>query len=206
SVKRGAAPARWWYDVHRAVGLWLLPLFVLMTVTGTALVFGKEARVLVGTLLPVTELPRLPRDKNHHGAKPTAPVDDLVAAASRRFPQAQWSRLTLSSADTGSFEVRLLQRAEPRVDTGNTRVRLDARGQITAVHDPLTAAAGNRVLDWFFPLHSGEALGLLARVAWTLFGLVPALLFGSGAWLWWRRPRSVRRDSRQVAAAAAAAD
>ncbi|HKX41132.1 MAG TPA: PepSY-associated TM helix domain-containing protein, partial [Burkholderiaceae bacterium] len=206
SVKRGAAPARWWYDVHRAVGMWLLPLFLLMTATGTALVFSQEARALIGTILPVTELPRMPRDKNNASAKAMLPVDELVAAANRRFPQAQWSRLTLSGADTGSFEVRLLQPAEPRVDTGNTRVRLDARGQVLAVHDPLSAPAGNRVLDWIFPLHSGEALGLIARLAWTLFGLVPALLFGSGTWLWWRRQRAMQRDSRVLAAAGAVAD
>lgn len=199
-VKRGAAAARWWYDVHRAVGMWLLPLFLLMASTGTALVFSKQARALVGAVLPVAELPRLARDKNT--ATAALPADDLVAAAGRRFPQARWSRLTLSAADAGTFEVRLLQPAEPRVDTGNTRVRLDARGQITAVHDPLSAPAGNRVLDWVFPLHSGEALGLAVRLAWTLFGLVPALLFGSGAWLWWRHQRAVRRGASVVAATA----
>ena len=125
-----------------------------------------------------------------------------MTAASRRFPQARWSRLTLSAADAGTFEVRLLQPAEPRVDTGNTRVCLDARGQITAVHDPLSAPAGNRVLDWIFPLHSGEALGLAVRLAWTLFGLVPALLFGSGAWLWWRRQRTRSRDTSEAVARA----
>ena len=199
-VKRGAAPARWWYDVHRAVGMWLLPLFLLMASTGSALVFSKEARALVGAVLTVAELPRLARDKS--AATAAIPVDELVAAAGRRFPQARWSRLTLSAAGAGTFEVRLLQPAEPRIDTGNTRVRLDARGQIVAVHDPLSAPAGNRVLDWIFPLHSGEALGLAARLAWTLFGLMPALLFGSGAWLWWRRQRSMSRGASAAAATA----
>ena len=202
-VKRGAAPARWWYDVHRAVGMWLLPLFLLMASTGTALVFATQARALVGTILPVAELPRLPRDKN---TAAVLPVDELVAAASRRFPQAHWSRLTLSAAAAGTFEVRLLQPAEPRVDTGNTRVRIDTRGQITAVHDPLSAPAGNRLLDWIFPLHSGEALGRAARLAWTLFGLVPTLLFGSGAWLWWRRQRPLKRGTRMLATTGAVAE
>jgi uncharacterized iron-regulated membrane protein len=85
--------------------------------------------------------------------------------------------------------VRLLQPGEPRADTGNTRVRLDAAGRIVAVHDPLRAPAGNVLLDWVFPLHSGEAFGLVARVLWSAFGTVPALLLGSGLYLWWRRTR-----------------
>jgi len=111
----------------------------------------------------VAELPRLVRDKR--GAAAARPFDDLVVVAGRRFPQARWSRVTLSAAGAGTFEVRLLQPTEPRVDTGKTRVRIDARGQVTAVHDPLSAPTGNRVLDWIVPLHSGEALGLAARLA-----------------------------------------
>jgi uncharacterized iron-regulated membrane protein len=57
------------------------------------------------------------------------------------------------------------------------------------VQDPLRAPIGNVLLDWVFPLHSGEALGFAARLLWTLFGVVPALLLGSGLCLWWRRMR-----------------
>jgi uncharacterized iron-regulated membrane protein len=81
-----------------------------------------------------------------------------------------------------------------RSDTGDTRVRLTAQGQVIAIRDPLHAPAGETVLAWLFPLHSAEVLGWAGRVAWSLFGLVPALLLGSSVWLWWRRQR-VRRAS-----------
>jgi uncharacterized iron-regulated membrane protein len=119
--------------------------------------------------------------------------DALVRQALREFPDAQWSRLTLPAGDGAIAEVRLLQRAEPRADTGNTRVRLSVDGHVIARHDPLQAPAGSVLLDWVFPLHSGEALGIAARVLWSAFGLVPALLMGSGAWLWWRRTRVKRQ-------------
>lgn len=38
-------------------------------------------------------------------------------------------------------------------------------------------------------LHFGRFGGLGVRTAWTLLGLVPAMLFASGFWLWWRRRR-----------------
>lgn len=185
-IKRGASRVRLWFDVHRAVGMWLAPLLLLMSLTGSALVFNEVARSAVAAVLPVEKLARMSREPA--GAAAASPdLDELVKLAERQFPQAQWSRLTLPSGRGGVTEVRLLQPGEPRIDTGNSRVRFDATGTVQARVDPLQAPAGNVVLDWIFPLHSGEALGLAARCLWSVFGLVPALLLGSGFWLWWRR-------------------
>jgi len=194
-VKATASRARLWFDIHRAVGMWLAPLCLLLTMTGAAMVFDDQARALVGMVLPLQTLPKMPKapstTKLRDAPAALAP-DDWVQRAQHEFPAAQWSRLTLPSGNGTVVEVRLLQRAEPRTDTGSTRVRLGSDGQVVARHDPLQAPAGNRLLDWVFPLHSGEALGLAARVLWSLFGMVPALLLGSGVWLWWRRHTSTR--------------
>jgi uncharacterized iron-regulated membrane protein len=191
SIRGDASRQRLWYDVHRALGLWLLPLTLLMSLTGAALVFEKTARAVVASVLPVDALPRPPRaPRGDPTMAPALPAPDLlVARAGERFPRARWSRLTLPTGNGTTAEVRLLQPGEPRADTGSTRVRFDAAGQIAAVHDPLRTAAGGVLLDWVFPLHSGEALGLAARLLWTAFGLLPGLLLASGLWLWWRRTR-----------------
>lgn len=199
TVKRGSAGPRFWYDLHRAAGLWLLPLALLLPLTGAALVFGDASKALVATVLPLQPWPRLARGE---AAPARLAPDDYVARGAALFPQAHWSRLTLPDAG-GSAELRLLQPGEPRADTGMTRVRLDAEGRVVAVHDPLRAPAGNRVIDWMFPLHSAEALGLVARLLWTAFGLLPALLLASGLWLWWRR-RAARAIRAAPASAAAA--
>lgn len=203
TIKAGASAQRWWFDLHRAAGLWLAPLCLLLTLTGAALVFDASARAVVATVLPVERLPRMPQaapDKSGPAADARPAPDDLVAGAMARFPQATWSRLTLPAGKDSIAEVRLLQPGEPRADTGSTRVRLDAAGRIVAVQDPLRAPAGSVLLDWVFPLHSGEALGLMARVLWSAFGLVPALLLGSGLWLWWRRTRKGQAAATQAAA------
>lgn len=199
-----AAPARRWYDVHRAVGFWLAPVLILLSLTGAALVFGDTTRAWVGSVLPTETLARLPRAeasaatpgpraRSGPGERPEAgpalAPDAWVALAQQQFPQARWSRLSLPSGQ-GPVEVRLLQPGEPRADTGNTRVRLSREGQLLQRYDPLTAPAGNVLLNWLFPLHSAEALGLAARWLWTVFGLVPALLLATGLWLWWRRRRA----------------
>ena len=89
--------------------------------------------------------------------------------------------------------MRLLQAAEVRADTGDTRIRLRADGSVVDRRDPLRGPAGDRLIAWLFPLHSGEALGLAGRIAWTVFGVAPALLFVTGTWLWWKRRRVAKR-------------
>lgn len=198
SIKAGAAPVRWWFDVHRALGLWLLPVLLLLTLTGIGLVFNEVTRLAVGAVLTVEE--RLPRLANPMSTSPGAPessivphepvsLDALAARAEAGFAAARWSRVTLPAVPGTPVEVRLLQPGEPRTDTGASRVRLAADGQLLARYDALRSPAGSRVLDWLFPLHSGEAIGLAARLLWCAFGLLPAAWLGSGAWLWWRRRR-----------------
>ncbi len=197
TIRWDAAPARRWYDVHRTVGLWLLPLLLLLSVTGAALVFGTTARAWVAAVLPVQADARMQKVKP--ATSPPGPADavnsalapdDWVALAQQQFPSARWSRVTMPVGN-GPVEIRLLQSGEPRADTGNTRVRLSQQGQLLQRYDPLNAPAGNVLLNWLFPLHSAEAFGWAVRVVWSLFGLVPSLLLGTGLWLWWRRRRAV---------------
>jgi hypothetical protein len=180
---------RLWFDVHRALGLWGLPVALLLSVTGAMMVFKDSSRALVGAvwrLQPAAQIARAdaPTDTG------VLPPDALVARGEAVFPGARWSRLSLPARPGRPGNCAAARRA--RADTGNTRVRLGADGRLLSVQDPLHSALGNRVLDWVFPLHSAEALGGLARLLWTVFGLLPAVLLGSAAWLWWRRGRQRR--------------
>jgi uncharacterized iron-regulated membrane protein len=194
TIKRGAATARVVYDLHRATGLWLLPFLLLMSVSGAWFCFPQQGRALIGSVLPTLPQGMQPIDAPAASRVTQGEPDALIELAEAQWPAAQWSRLQLPEGSRAYYEVRLLQRGEMRSDTGDTRVRLTAQGQVIAIRDPLHAPAGETVLAWLFPLHSAEVLGWAGRVAWSLFGLVPALLLGSSVWLWWRRQR-VRRAS-----------
>jgi len=85
--------------------------------------------------------------------------------------------------------------------------------------EPLTAAnaglrIGDRVIFWLSTLHFGRILGIgigcggpgvcdqTVKAIWALFGMAPAVLFATGAILWWNRvlrPRiaPARRDETQ---------
>jgi uncharacterized iron-regulated membrane protein len=187
NVRWHGPPAQRWYELHRASGLWLLPVALVVSLTGAALIFPNPTRDGVAAVLPLQRLAKLQAAALPAPAGAALGPDAWLAAAQGEFPAARWSRLTLPAK--GALEVRLLQPGELRATTGYTRVRLDRQGRVLERYDPLAAPAGNQVVDSLFPLHSGEALGLAARLLWTVFGLLPAALLGTGAWLWWRRQR-----------------
>lgn len=198
SVKRGAPARRWYYDLHRATGMWLVLFLLVMSISGTYLCFPKETRQLIAAVLPMTKQnPPVQKASTQMGSSWLAgsagtplTLDDLVSRAERLWPEATWSRLRLPAKEADPYEVRLLQSGELREDTGDTSVQLTADGQVVEKRDPLSAPPGDTFISWLFPLHSGEALGLPGRLAWSVFGLIPLLLFATGAWLWWRRRRA----------------
>jgi uncharacterized iron-regulated membrane protein len=190
TIKRGAGRHRRYYDLHRATGLWTLLFLLLMGVTGTYLCFPGQTRALVASVLPTRPAAMREAPPAQSPASSPADPDALVRRAQSLWPDAQWTRVQIPADAAAAHDVRLLQRGELRADTGDTRVRLDAAGRVADVRDPLHAPAGDRLLGWLFPLHSGEALGLAGRLAWTVFGLAPVLLFVTGAWLWWKRRRA----------------
>ncbi|WP_198439446.1 PepSY domain-containing protein, partial [Moritella sp. F3] len=54
-------PTRRWYALHRAAGLWLLPIALVVSLTGAALVFPNPTRDGVAAVLPLQRLAKLPK-------------------------------------------------------------------------------------------------------------------------------------------------
>jgi uncharacterized iron-regulated membrane protein len=127
------------------------------------------------------------------GARPLQ-AGEIMAAAQAQYPQAQVTRIGFPRKPGDAFEVRLRQPGEVRQDTGATRLWLDAwTGQRLGVRDPQDAPAGDTLLNWLFPLHTGEAFGLAGRVFITLFGLAPLGFAVTGLLIWWKRRRGHQR-------------
>lgn len=197
TLKPGAATHRRYYDLHRATGMWLFVFIALMSITGAYLCFPRQGRALVAGVLPTSPaslrteaLEPATAGKVQVRAGSGADLDALVRRAEGLWTDAAWSRIQIPADDSQLYDIRLLQRAELRMDTGDTRARLGAAGDIVDTRDPLRAPVGDTLISWLFPLHSGEALGLAGRLAWTLFGVAPPLLFATGVWLWVKRRRA----------------
>lgn len=194
TIKRDSGAFRLTYDLHKTVGFYLLPVLAVAAFSGVSMVFHGPVEQLVGTVMPLHERPK-PVSRPDADALPLT-VDQAVARGLDVFPNAALKRVLLPQGPTGTYQLALNQPGEPWSAHAVTAVWIDQySGEVLATWDANELPAGNAFLAWQFPLHNGDAFGLAGR--WLVFiaGWVPAMLFGTGLYMWWRK-RSLKRGRR----------
>ena len=77
--------------------------------------------------------------------------------------------------------ITVQQPHEIRESKGMTRVWLaQTTGEVLHVRDPNNLPWAERVIEWAYPLHNGEKMGLLGRILVACLGAMPLLFFISG--------------------------
>jgi uncharacterized iron-regulated membrane protein len=95
----------------------------------------------------------------------------------------------------GVYQVGLRQPGEVMESSGQSRVWLDQySGKVLRIHDWRQFTGGETFLAWLFPLHNGEAFGLVGR--WIVFftGFVPLVLYVTALRMWWLKQKAHRRS------------
>ncbi len=195
-LKAGAKGFRFVNDLHRAMGLWVLPLALCTAFTGIYLNLGNEVFKPVASLFgpisphPVATLAQL-------GApRPSSAIlspEQAVQAARGLLPDAAqdyvpWYMGHL--APRGAYRVAF---KEPGMREQALRVRYeqvfidDQAGELLGRFGYLSGTATDRFLVWMYPLHAGKSWGLAGRLLISLSGLVIALLCITGMLRWVKR-------------------
>ena len=193
TLRRDAGRFRFYFDLHRTAGFYLLPVLMVVAFSGVSLVFPGAVRAVVGAMLPL-DAPSVPPMEPGDDA---LNVDQVVAVGRRAFPDAVLTRVDLPASPSAPYRLAFNQPDAPWSRYGATRVWVDQyQGAVLATYDPLTASAGSQLMTWQFPLHNGDALGLPGRWLILASGLLPGLLFATGLYLWWRKRHPRRRRRR----------
>jgi uncharacterized iron-regulated membrane protein len=184
------------YLLHRAIGLWLLPVTLTLAVTGLYFNWYETFRATVARFSPLTESPAVV------GESATAPssddrigLDRAVAIALGRAPGRSVDGLSIDPAG-GLYSVRVFDPLDVANYGERTITIGSASGEILADLHPARGSAGDRFLEWQYPLHSGKAFGWPGRILIFIAGLVVAALSLTGFILWWRKLRGRRRLAR----------
>lgn len=187
-IRARPATARW-RDLHAVSGVVACMALSLIALTALYYAYRSTATATIALLAGTSGLPApralLPAD----GATP-ATADQLVAAAQAAAPAARLDELrpsrrpgmpaVVSFREPGDF---VFGRHRIYLDPTTAAVlRVDRHGEL-----PL----GARLLGNMGPWHFGSFGGRLTQWLWFIAGLLPAALFATGVWLWWRR-RSAR--------------
>jgi uncharacterized iron-regulated membrane protein len=181
TVRRHDGPYKFTYDMHRALGVALLPVWLVLAFTSVYLNFpglirAATARVATVTAAPTRALVRV---------EPFITPDQAIDAAVTHVPGAKPFGVTRDFV-RGWYSVRLIVPGDVN-PSGNSQVYVDfSTGDVVATRMASELSAGDRFLFWQFPLHSGEAFGLPGRLAVTLVAMVLVVMCGTGLYVWWR--------------------
>lgn len=192
--------ARFNYDLHKTLGVLSSVLLVVIAFTGVYMVFPEWIKPVAKVFSPETEPPKELK-ANLATQRPLLLPEEALAIAQQRFPDAKFDHFH-PPGNEGVYEMAFRQSGEIQCSFGRTQVWLDPRsGEIVAERNSRDATATDSFLASQFPLHNGEAFGLVGR--WLVFatGFVPAILYVTGLLLWWRRKRPGKRTQARAAEA-----
>ncbi|MBB5212369.1 PepSY-associated TM helix domain-containing protein [Microbulbifer hydrolyticus] len=194
SISRSGNRFRFYFDVHKVFGIYFLPLLLMISFSGVTLVFPQQVEAVVGSLFATEPRPALPPSRTDRGVPLTA--DEVVAIGERAFPGGVLKRIYLPRNEGDSYGLTFRADGEAWTNYGASIARVDQySGELLMTQNVTEIPLGNKILRWQFPLHNGDALGIVGRWLVLLAGLVPALLFATGSYLWWKKRRLQRQKA-----------
>ncbi|MFV8781529.1 PepSY-associated TM helix domain-containing protein [Microbulbifer sp. SA54] len=192
TISRSGNRFRFYFDVHKVFGIYFLPLLLLISFSGVAMVFPQQVRSVVGTLFTTEPLAALPGSRSSDGTPISA--DAAATIGARVFPGGELKRIYLPRNSADSYGLSYRAAGEVWSNYGASFVRLDQySGEVLMTENVTEIPLGNRILRWQFPLHNGDALGLFGRWLILLAGVTPSILFSTGLYLWWKKRRLKQR-------------
>jgi len=186
-VNRGSAPARL-YSWHCAVGLWAVVPALVIAATGTLMKFEGG----VGDLIGATSV-SLPEN----GV--TGPPVGFAAAASAALTAIPGSTLTQVAwpkEGDATYRVRVRAPGEIRRAYGGSILFIDANnGAVRGIFPIADAEPARGFMSALFPIHSGEAGGLIGRLLSVAIGLWLITMIVAGILLWFKRRKPRAKGS-----------
>jgi len=195
TIKAGAAPMRLNFDLHRAAGLWLWGVLLILAVSGVS--FNLERQVfepVVSMVSPVTESAFESRPMDY--GRPATPAFGFDAAIDRAraaggIPEGVAASGLFYAAELDGYGVAF---GDAYAGLGPTWVYIDgADGHLIEVTRPTGGTGGDVFARAQLPLHSGQILGLPTRLVVFFAGIAVAGLSVTGVLIWWQRRRARRR-------------
>jgi len=206
-----ASATRIFYDFHRSLGAVFLVLLLLTTITGATLVYLNYVRDLVSVFSKVATFPVIPWVQGSRDD--LAPFAQVVGAVRERFADRTITEIHIPQKATAGY-LFYLHRPGDEYRLGDTIAWMHpVTGELLVERSDRTRNAGETLMHWLFPLHSGTAFGTAGMVAMCLTGLTPLLLVATGLWVWLKKRqgrqfgekrREQRRRSAGIATAKAA--
>ena len=195
-MKPGAGGHRRTIDVHRAGGLWLWALLLMMAVTGFYLRVGDfTVRPLLASLSSITLSPIEERERNDPVPPATIRLAfrDVVPIAESDMRSENGEQAVATSGsldpDTGIYAISFHASRDNGVAAPTLYVDGNS-GEILARSEAFSGTIADKLLDLPRPLHGGKIAGLPGRIIVALTGIGTVILSITGLLIWQRKRRA----------------
>lgn len=181
--------ARWprlLWNLHGALGIWMLVLIAVISFSGLYHVWPQLFRSAVAHFLPVSQAEPPPVFPESRGGRP-ASVSRLIASAEAALTGQRVHSLQFPPAREGAIRVIMVRGTDPVLAQTDVVFLHPVTAQAVRLERHSDRAAGVRLLRWLPPLHAGRFAGLSSRIVWFAAGLLMATLAVTGLLLWWNR-------------------
>jgi uncharacterized iron-regulated membrane protein len=200
TIRRDARGAALLRQIHGAIGIWSLTVFMIVSFTGVWLAFPQTFNGLAASWLGVRDL--------RPGAagiaiQPRPGVDalDIDAAASLALAEVPGGRLdfvALPARADQPFRVALATSSDGALPI---TVFIDPwRKRVAALRGPRDFGFAERVVGSMPGLHEGRGFGPAWRALVFISGLLPAFFAGTGLCMWFLKRQRRRRAAADVVA------
>lgn len=193
TIKRGASPERFYFDLHKTTGFYSSIILLILAFTGFSFSYADYIKPLIRSFSAVKEKHLEEPDVKSFvmdNAKPLS-IARAVAIADTIFPDARLCRVETPDGEKGVYVITKKQSGEANHRWSRSKVWIDQySGKVLAVQDPNEFTSGETFLNLMWPLHSGEAFGLAGRILWCVIGFAPLVLYVSGIIRWLQKRKA----------------
>lgn len=197
-VRRKARGVRLNRELHGAVGIWSLVLFMLVNFTGVYLAFPQQISAAVGAVWPGRDMRAAmfqARVEPIRGATPIG-LGEALALAQERVPDARFLNAFLATRPDQAIRIGLIR---PGHEAGAPIITVIVdpwRKSVVDVFDPRTLSTGESIIAWQRALHYGVGLGGIYKFLVFVSGVIIPIFAVTGFLMWWLKRRNRRAGER----------
>jgi uncharacterized iron-regulated membrane protein len=172
------------YDLHRVGGVLTLLFTLLFCITGAYFTWPAAYRSGVASVLPVK--PSVPSPAVGIGPL-RQPLDTLIDSARQAVPDAELVRILVPQGKREVVRVVFRHGTADEHHKTSQALMNPYTAEVVAVDRYGDRLAGDHLVSFLGPLHTGAIGGKPTEVIWALAGLALPGLYITGLLMWWNR-------------------
>lgn len=195
TIRRGAKGLRLHRDLHGAIGIWTLLLFLLVNFTGVYIAFPQQLGAAINVVWPGRDMRAAifqARVERPQPGQTAIALDDALALVRARLPDARFLNAFLPSRPDQALRIGMIRSGHEEGAPVITVLVDPWRHSVIDVFDPKAFSTGETIIAWQRALHYGTGLGGLYKFLVFVSGVIVPIFGVTGFFMWWIKRRNRR--------------